>query len=182
MPGRLKPRNSSWITKVHASSRSLSKIRRIYCGCAGFGQIFRSFSLNRPNYSPQTIETSDSNQHPLATIPNLGQAPRRTWQNTKMSHHHQVELDFLYFTMHTNILRLWLTALSTNSSIGIKSLRMAGRLKPRNSSWITKVHASSWRTWQNTKMSHHHQGELDFLYFTMHTNILRVFFAPSCRF
>ena len=26
-------------------------------------------------YSPQTIETSDSNEHPLVTIPNLGQAP-----------------------------------------------------------------------------------------------------------
>ncbi len=56
--------------------RSLSKIRLIYSGCAGFGQIFRSFSLNSPNYSPQTIEKSDSNQHPLATIANLGQAPR----------------------------------------------------------------------------------------------------------
>jgi len=57
--------------------RSLSKIRRIYCGCAGLSQIFRSFSLNRPHYSPQTIETSDSNQHTLATIANLGQAPRK---------------------------------------------------------------------------------------------------------
>jgi len=28
------------------------------------------FSLNRHHYSPQTIETSDSNLHPLATIPN----------------------------------------------------------------------------------------------------------------
>ncbi len=68
--------------------RSLSKIRRIYYGCAGFGQIFRSFSLNRHDYSPQTIETSDSNQHPLATIPHLGQAPRRTWHTKKMSPHH----------------------------------------------------------------------------------------------
>ena len=25
------------------------------------------------------------------------------------------------------------------------------RIEPRNSSWITKVRASSWRTWQNTK-------------------------------
>jgi len=57
--------------------RSLSQIRQIYCGCAGFGQIFRSFSLNSPNYSPQTIETSDSNQHPLVTIANLGQAPHK---------------------------------------------------------------------------------------------------------
>ncbi len=51
--------------------------RRIYCDCAGFGQIFRSFSLNRPHYSPQTIEKSDSNQHTLATIANLGQAPSK---------------------------------------------------------------------------------------------------------
>ncbi len=29
-------------------------------------------------------------------------------------------------------------------------------LKPRNRSWITKVPASSWRTSQNRKMSHHH--------------------------
>ncbi len=42
----LQPRNGSWITKVRASSRSLSQIRPIYCGCAGFGQIFRSFSGN----------------------------------------------------------------------------------------------------------------------------------------
>ena len=56
--------------------RSLSKIRRIYCGCAGFGQIFRSFSLNSHHYSPQTIEISDSNQTTLVTIANLGQAPR----------------------------------------------------------------------------------------------------------
>ncbi len=98
----------------------MSKIRRIYCGCAGCGQIFRSFSgkvekgrqlrsrafgvltysvyaprakspaalldglfqpspfsLNSHHYSPQTIETSDSNQPPLVTIANLGQAPRK---------------------------------------------------------------------------------------------------------
>ncbi len=146
----VQPRNRSWITKVRASLRSLSKIRRIYCGCAGFGQIFRSFSgniekgrqlrsrafgvltysvyaprakspaalldglfeyspfsFNSHHYSPQMIETSDSNQHPLATIPNLGQAPRRTWQNTKMSHHHQGDHDFFCFTMHTNILRVF---------------------------------------------------------------------------
>ena len=58
------------------SARSLSEIRLICCGCAGFGQIFRSFSFNRPHYSPQTIETSDSNQYTLVTIANLGQAPR----------------------------------------------------------------------------------------------------------
>ena len=33
------------------------------------------FSLNRHHYSPHTMETSDSNQHPLVTIANLGQAP-----------------------------------------------------------------------------------------------------------
>jgi len=60
-----------------AALRSLSKIRRIYCRCAGFGQIFRSFSLNSHHYSPQTIGTSDSTQHPLVTIANLGQAPRK---------------------------------------------------------------------------------------------------------
>jgi len=64
-------------TQALGAPRSLSKIRRTYCGCAGFGQIFRSFSLNSHNYSPQTIETSDSTQHPLVTIANLGQAPRK---------------------------------------------------------------------------------------------------------
>ncbi len=57
-------------------TRSLSKIRLLYCGCTGFGQIFRSFSFNSHHYSPQTIEKSDSNQHNLVTIANLGQAPR----------------------------------------------------------------------------------------------------------
>jgi len=85
----------------------VSKIRRIYCGCAGFGQIFRSFLLNRHHYSPQTIETSDSNQHPLATISNLVQAPWRTWNNKKLSHHHRGDHDFFYFTMHTNILHVF---------------------------------------------------------------------------
>jgi len=145
----------------------VSQIRQIYCGCAGFSQIFRSFSgnvekgpqpaprlrqtsqlrslpavalaqagrafgvltysvyaprakspaalldglfehspfsLNRHHYSPQTIDTSDSNQHILATIPNLGQAPGRTWHSKKMPHHHRGDHDFLYLTMHTNIL------------------------------------------------------------------------------
>jgi len=53
---------------------------------------------------------------------------------------------------------------------------------PRIGSWITKVRVSSWRTWQNKKMSHHHKGDHDFFYFPMHTNILRVFFAPNGRF
>ncbi len=47
----------------------------IYYNCAGFGQILRSFSFNRPHYSPQTIEQSDSNRHNLVTITNLGQPP-----------------------------------------------------------------------------------------------------------
>jgi hypothetical protein len=34
--------------------------------------------------------------------------------------------------------------------------------------------------WGNKKMSHHHRGDHDFLYFTMHTNILHGFFAPNC--
>ncbi len=54
--------------------------------------------------------------------------------------------------------------------------------EPRNGSWITKVRASSWRTWQNTKMSHHHRGDHDVLYFTMHTNILHVFFCAQLPF
>jgi len=64
-------------TYVQRQSRSLSKIRLIYCGCAGFGQIVRSFSFNSHHYSPQTIEESDSNQHNLVTIAYLGQAPRK---------------------------------------------------------------------------------------------------------
>jgi len=55
-------------------------------------------------------------------------------------------------------------------------------IQPRNGSWITKVRASSWRIWQNTKMSHHHEDDHAFLCFNMHTNIVRVFFAPNCRF
>ncbi len=51
-------------------------MRLIDDGCAGFGQILRSFSFNRPYYSPQTIEQSDSNRHNLVTITNLGQPPR----------------------------------------------------------------------------------------------------------
>jgi len=54
--------------------------------------------------------------------------------------------------------------------------------EPRNGSWITKVRTSSWRTWQNKKMSYHHQGDYDFFYFTRHTNIFHGFFAPNCRF
>jgi len=104
--------------QILGTHRSLSQIRQIYCGCAGCGQIFRSFSgnvekgpqlrsrafgvltysvyaprakspaalldglfehspfsLNSHHYSPQTIETSGSTQHPLVTIANLGQAP-----------------------------------------------------------------------------------------------------------
>ncbi len=56
-------------------ARSLPKIRLIYCGFAGFGQIFRSFSFNSHHYSPQTVQKSDSNQHNLVTITNLRQAP-----------------------------------------------------------------------------------------------------------
>ena len=60
-----------------ALPRSLSEIRLIYCGGAGFGHIFRSFSLNSPNYSPQTIEKFVSNRHHLVTITNFGQTPSR---------------------------------------------------------------------------------------------------------
>ncbi len=55
-------------------------------------------------------------------------------------------------------------------------------IEPRNGSWITKVRESSWRTWQNKKLSHHHGGDHDFFYFTMHTNIFHVFFVPNRRF
>ena len=36
------------------STRSLSDLGLIYGGKVGFGQIFRTFSLNRAGYSPQT--------------------------------------------------------------------------------------------------------------------------------
>jgi len=55
--------------------RRLSQIRLIYCGCAGVGKVFRSFSIHRPNYSPQTIEKSASIQHNLLTITNLRRPP-----------------------------------------------------------------------------------------------------------
>ena len=55
-------------------------------------------------------------------------------------------------------------------------------VQPRNHSWITKVHASSWRTSHNKKISHHPEGAHEFFDFTLHTNTLRVFFAPNCRF
>jgi hypothetical protein len=32
------------------------------------------------------------------------------------------------------------------------------------------------------KMSHHHQGDHDFFYFTMHPNILHGYLAPNRRF
>jgi len=54
--------------------------------------------------------------------------------------------------------------------------------EPRNRSWITKVHASSWRTWRSGKISHHQQGDYEFFRFAMHTNILHLFFAPNCGF
>ncbi len=50
-------------------------MRLIYDGCAGFGQILRSFSFNRPHDSPHTIEKSDSTRHNLVTITHLGQPP-----------------------------------------------------------------------------------------------------------
>jgi len=59
--GKLEPKNSNCVTKVPASCRSLSKIRRIYCGCAGFGQIFRSFSLNSPNHAYPVVTLTRNN-------------------------------------------------------------------------------------------------------------------------
>ena len=66
---------SKHLHPVGSKVGSLSEFRLICYACAGFGQIFRSFSFNSLNYSPQTIEISDSNQHPLATIAKHGQAP-----------------------------------------------------------------------------------------------------------
>ncbi len=49
--------------------RSLSQIRLIYCGCTGFGQIFRSFSLNSPTIrltrSKYLTQTSTSSRRSL---------------------------------------------------------------------------------------------------------------------
>ncbi len=41
-----------------------------------FGQLLRSISLNMNDYSPQSIEITDSKSHFLATTLILGQAPR----------------------------------------------------------------------------------------------------------
>ncbi len=77
--------------------RSLSQIRLIYCGGAGFGQIFRSFSLNSPTIRLKRSKHLTQTSTPSPTIPNLGQAPRRTWHNTKRSHHHRGGYDFFLF-------------------------------------------------------------------------------------
>ncbi len=62
-------------------SRSLSKIRRIYCGYAGFGQIFRSFSLNSPTIrlkrSKHLSQTSTSSLRSLISDRLLGACPER---------------------------------------------------------------------------------------------------------
>ncbi len=60
-------------------------MRLIDDGCAGFGQILRSFSFKRPHSSPHTIEQSDSNRHNLVTITNLGQPPREFSGNGPLS-------------------------------------------------------------------------------------------------
>jgi hypothetical protein len=57
--------------QAQAMARSLSEIRLIYCGCAGIGQILRSFSFNSHHYSPQAIKKSNSSQPDLVTIANL---------------------------------------------------------------------------------------------------------------
>jgi len=31
--------------------------------------------------------------------------------------------------------------------------------KPKKRSWITKVHASPWRTWETFKFAYHQQGD-----------------------
>ena len=92
------PRNGSWITKVRVSSRSLSKIRRIYCGCVGFGQMFLSFSLNSPTIrlkrSKHLTQTSTPSQRSLISDGLLG-APGTiqkclitTEETTKILLHH----------------------------------------------------------------------------------------------
>ncbi|MEO8777579.1 MAG: hypothetical protein ABI389_02800, partial [Rhodanobacter sp.] len=43
----------------------------------GFGQLFRSFSLNSYGYSPQTIEKPDSNPLCLAHLVSTAHAPSR---------------------------------------------------------------------------------------------------------
>ncbi len=74
--GLAEPRFEPIRILIQNQTRRLSQIRLIYYGCAGLGQILRSYSFNRPRYSPQTIEKSDSNRHTLVTITNLGQPPR----------------------------------------------------------------------------------------------------------
>ncbi len=64
--------------RIHGS-RSLSQIRRIYCGCAGFGQIFRSFSGNvekgrQP--SPRRRQTSQLRSRAFGVLTYSVYAPR----------------------------------------------------------------------------------------------------------
>ena len=61
----------------HFQPRSLSDISGSTAIALDLASFFRSFSLNSHHYSPQTLEKSASNQHNLATIPNIGQAPRK---------------------------------------------------------------------------------------------------------
>jgi hypothetical protein len=55
-------------------------------------------------------------------------------------------------------------------------------VKPGNHSWITKIHASSWRTLQKKKMSHHPEGDSEFFDSTMQPIPYASFFAPYCHF
>jgi len=57
--------------------RSLSDLRLFYCGIEETGQLSRSISLNRPNYSPRSSAKSASVPQSLATNAQAGQAPRR---------------------------------------------------------------------------------------------------------
>ena len=144
--------------------RSLSKIRRIYCGCAGGGQIFRSFSLHSPNYSPQTIETSDSNQHPLVTIANLGQAPRKIKKcliTTKGSR----ENNFTCLVAETPV---WQGARTAHTPV------WKGRATP--SDWMDQ--RPNWGRYSCASP----KVTTPFLYFTMHANTLHGFFAPNRHF
>jgi hypothetical protein len=49
-------------------ARSLSDLSLSNFGKAGFGQIFRTFSLNSYGYTPKAIEKSALNRLSLATI------------------------------------------------------------------------------------------------------------------
>ena len=66
--------------------RSLSENRKSTAE-KPFWLIFRSFSLNMSNYSPQMTDKMNSKWHSLATTPILGQAPRDTFLKSPFFDH-----------------------------------------------------------------------------------------------